>query len=441
MAGPEIFRRVNTIIRLTFFGGVADFKIDCNFAAMKNRWLILISLLLHFSGLSQTYIVESIPDPKQSGGGYVSDPAHFLGSTEIQTLNNLIRSLEDSTTAQVAVVVVPSIGEDNPKEFTTRLFNHWGIGQAGKDNGLLIFTVMDQRRTEFETGSGLEGVLPDVVCYRVGMQELVPHFQEGNYGQGLIAALTKFKMILENPDAAAEISEIRPNYDKPREVGYLGGPKFLDWYVLINLLFHIGLFTWIVITLSSKDEFYDKYMHIRKVYTFAFIILFPIPYLFIYFALKKLLHKLREHPRFSAQNGKPMHKLSEEADDEYLEEGQITEEEIGAIDYDVWITDNADDILILRYAKRFSKYKKCSQCGYRTYFLAHSHTIVAATYSHSGKKEEVYECKNCNYTHSKYITIPRKTRSSGSSGGGFGGGGGGSWGGGSSGGGGAGVSW
>lgn len=407
---------------------------------MKKYWLFFSFLLLSFSGYSQNFTLENIPDPKQTGGGYVSDPTQILEASDIQVLNNLIRSLEDSTTAQIAVVIVPSIGEDNPKEFTTRLFNHWGIGQAGKDNGLLVFTVMDQRRTEFETGSGLEGVLPDVICYRVGMQELVPHFQEGNYGQGLIAALSKFKTILENPDAAAEIREERPNYGNSREVGYLGGPKFLDWYVLINLLFHIGLFTWIVITLGSKDEFYDKFMHIRKVKAIVFIFLFPIPYLFIYFALKKLLHNLREHSRFSSVNGKPMQKLDEKADDQYLEAGQIAEEEIGSVDYDVWVTDNADDILILRYAKRFSKYKKCKECDYKTYYLAHSHTIIAATYSHSGKKEEVYECKNCNYTHTKYITIPMKTRSSGSSGSG-GGGGGGSWGGGSSGGGGAGVSW
>lgn len=410
----------------------------CNFTNMKTLLLAILYSWLPVMAFCQIFTVETIPDPKQTGGGYVSDPTQVLNSVDIQALNGLIQTLEDSTTAQIAVVIVPSIGEDNPKEFTTRLFNHWGIGQAGKDNGLLVFSVLDQRRTEFETGYGLEGVLPDVICYRVGMQELVPHFQEGNYGAGLIATISKIKTILEDPEAAAEISEEIPGYGTASKRGYLGGPKFLDWYVLINLLFHIGILTWIAITLASKDEFYDKYMHIRKVYSVVFIILFPIPYIFIYLALRKLLHNLREHPRFSALNGKPMHKLNEQEDDEFLEHGQVTEEEIGSVDYDVWVTDNADDVLILRYAKRFSKYSKCKECGYKTYYLAHSRTIVHATYSHSGKKENIYECKSCNYTHTKYITIPRKTRSSGSSGGG---GGGGSWGGGSSGGGGAGVSW
>ena len=143
-----------------------------------------------FSASAQTsYTIESVPNPKSGGNGYVSDPDDILSPEDEIRLNQLISEMEDSTTAQLAVVIVQSIGTVNPKYFTTELFNHWGIGQADVDNGLLIFTVMDQRRTEFETGYGLEGVLPDVICYRIGMQELVPEFKLGNYGQGLINAV------------------------------------------------------------------------------------------------------------------------------------------------------------------------------------------------------------------------------------------------------------
>ena len=143
-----------------------------------------------------------------------------------------------------------------------------------------------------------------------------------------------------------------------------------------------------------------------------------------------------------------MHKLSEEEEDEWLDQGQITEEEIGAVDYDVWITEDRDELLVLRYDKRFSKYGKCPQCGYKTYYHARTETIKKATYSHSGLQEKIYECKNCNYRKKKKIVLP-KLQKSGSgaasfSGGGSswgGGSGSSSWGGGSSGGGGAGVSW
>ena len=137
----------------------------------------------------------------------------------------------------------------------------------------------------------------------------------------------------------------------------------------------------------------------------------------------------------------PMRKLSEEEEDPYLDQGQISEEDIKSVDYDVWITEDAEDILILKYTNPFSKYKSCQKCGYKTYSLKSSRVVIPATYSSSGKRKMIYTCKNCNYRKVDHQIIPRKQRSSSSGGGGFSGGGGSSWGGGSSGGGGAGVSW
>ena len=137
-----------------------------------------------------------------------------------------------------------------------------------------------------------------------------------------------------------------------------------------------------------------------------------------------------------------MHKLSEEEEDDFLESGQITEEELRSVDYDVWVTEDASDYLILAYPRRFTKYSTCPKCKFRAYHHEDTRVIQHATYSSSGKMEKLHACKNCHYQHRKLITIPRKTRSSSGGGGGFGGGGGGSsFGGGSSGGGGAGASW
>ena len=113
----------------------------------------------------------------------MSDPDGVIGADAVAEINAIAAAVEDSSTAEIAVVVLTSVGDQNPKDFSTALFNHWGIGKADKDNGLLILTIMDQRRTEFETGYGMEGVLPDVLCYRVGMQVLVPYFQQGEYGE------------------------------------------------------------------------------------------------------------------------------------------------------------------------------------------------------------------------------------------------------------------
>lgn len=390
----------------------------------------------------KAYQVEQVPDPKRTGTGYVSDPGNVLKSGEIATLNALMADMEDSTTAQVAVVVLPSIGEESPKEFATALFNHWGIGQRDKDNGLLILVVMDQRRTEFETGYGLEGVLPDILCYRVGMQELVPYFQQGKFGEGLIAAVRRFKSILENPESLGEIQSEEASGSKEDSNGLW---FLLGIYLFLNVIAHVWALTYILYVLAAKEDLSDKYLRLRKTRNYLLLILFPIPFVLVFIWVTRLLRKLRYQPRYSQKTGELMRLVPESEEDEYLVKGQVTEEEIGVADYDVWATDSGDDILILRYAKPFSSYSKCPSCGFKTYRLAETETLRHATYSHTGLRRETHRCKNCHYHTSKEYTTPKLTQSSSSGGSSWSGGsssrGSSSWGGGRSGGGGSGVSW
>ncbi|HKK74148.1 MAG TPA: TPM domain-containing protein [Saprospiraceae bacterium] len=406
------------------------------------RRLGCLGLLLFLgASLLAQYTPESVPNPKRQGRGYVSNPDNIISPTDVARLNRLLTEMEDSTTAQVAVVIVQSIGGANPKDFAHELFNLWGIGQAETDNGLLVFTVMDQRRTEFETGYGLEGVLPDVVCYRIGMQELVPEFKEGRYGEGLVKAVERIKLTLEDPEAAEEISanpNIRSNpYQSRRMLSRVR--LFLLIYGTIALLFTVVTVGRISNIIRSREELYDKYLDLRKLHYGIYFLLIPIPYILIYIFIRRRLKQLRYQPRYSRETGAPMQLISEAEEDAYLEAGQITEEEIGSVDYDVWATDEAEELMILRYKKRFTKYKGCPNCSYIAYYHAFSKTVKHPTYSSTGRKKVVHRCKNCNYEDLSYRTIPKKTRSS-SSGGGSGGGSS-SFGGGSSGGGGAGVSW
>lgn len=396
-----------------------------------------VLFLFFFIGIVRaqgTYLSPSdVPNPKDTGSAYISDPARILDDTSVSRINNLIAELENNSTAQIAVVLLPSIGDENPKDYATRLFQLWGIGQADQDNGLLVFSVMDQRRTEFETGYGLEAVLPDIICYRIGMQYLVPYFKEEAYGEGILAALMQFKIILENPENLEEIqSDSAPVDKKPLIV--------LAIYGIINILFHLFAIIWVISQLSSKQDIYNKYQGIRKIYSIFFLFFFPLPYGLMMLYLRHQLKRLRNMKRYSKLSGKPMVKLSEDEEDRFLEKGQVTEEELGSVDYDVWIAESdPEDILILRYEKRWSSFQKCPKCGYRTYQLVQTQVIRAATHTRAGKKQLTYTCKNCNYINHVTATIPKK--SSGGGGGFSGGGGGGSWGGGSSGGGGAGVSW
>ncbi|MCB9080668.1 MAG: TPM domain-containing protein [Lewinellaceae bacterium] len=413
------------------------------------RALFLGALVL-FSAVTLSaqsfFTVQQVPNPKQTGSGYVSDPEGYLSSVEVAEINRLLTDLEASSTAQGAVVMLNSIGDANPKEFATALFNTWKIGQAGKDNGLLILVVMDQRRTEFETGDGLEGLLPDLICYRVGMEVLSPNFQKSRFGQGLILTVQRFSEILTTPDALQEMedSQYNPVASGGRNNPWIG----LVYYGFVNLVFHIFLLGYLFYHLGSRDEAYDKYRAVRRVALWPFLVVFPLPYVLVYLFLRKRLKALRYQPRFSRISGAPLRLVPEEEEDYFLEKGQVTEEEIGVADYDVWVSEtDENDLLILRYGKWNSTYSRCPSCHYVTYYHSFSQTLTPATYSHSGRRLVVYACKNCNYQERKEQTIPKKVQSTSSSGG-FSGSSGGSrsggsssWGGGRSSGGGAGVSW
>ncbi len=397
-----------------------------------------------------SYAISQVPNPKNPGTGYISDPNDYISPLDEQELNSLIWKIEQKSTAQIAVVILPSIGSQVPKSFAVDLFEEWGIGQADTDNGLLILTVMDQRRTEFEVGYGLEPILTDVVCYRIGTSEIVPNFKAGNFGKGLIEAVEKVELFLDKPEVIKEIYSNKINHQPSRNNG-IPTPFFylLGIYALICLLFFIGYYGVAYDIERSKDDYYDKYHRLKKLKVGCLLFLVPIPLVFLNRLIKKRLKRYRYAPRFSSVNGKQLFLKDEWAENAFLEKAQVLEESLEAIRYDVWVTDDESDILVLEYEGSSRKYSNCQECNYKTFGKTRSEVVHSATYEHRGERYVYYDCRNCHFKEMKIEFIPQlvqQTSSSGSSGSSFGGGGssfGGSssFGGGSSGGGGAGVSW
>jgi len=398
-----------------------------------------------YDDVKQSYTVEEVTNPKTTGTGYVSDPNDYISSYDEQKLNSIIWNVEQKSTAQIAVVVLPSIGNEVPKSFAVQLFKEWGIGQADTDNGLLILTIMDQRRTEFETGYGLEPILTDVVCYRIGMNEIVPNFKQGNYGKGLIEAVKKVQLFLNDPNAIEEIYSynIEHTTNKKTPVWLY----ILGIYAIICVLFFIGYYGIAYDIEKSKDDFYDKYHRLKKLRVGCLLFLFPIPLAFISSLVKKRLKKYRYTPRFSAINGKPLFIKDEWAENQFLEKAQILEESLASIRYDVWVAEDESDILVLEYEGSSRKYSDCKECGYKTFGKSKTVILKSANYNRSGERKINYNCRNCHFKEEIIEVIPQRVRStsSSSSSSSFGRGssssGSSSFGGGSSGGGGAGVSW
>ena len=112
-----------------------------------------------------------------------------------------------------------------------------------------------------------------------------------------------------------------------------------------------------------------------------------------------------------------MTRLEEADDDAHLGKGELAEENIGSVDYDVWQCPSCGHHLTLRYPKWLSQYGSCPQCHNRT-LQSTTETIEAATTSHEGSARVIETCGFCTYTNTFTKTLPRISESSSSSSGG-----------------------
>ncbi|MGR0481603.1 MAG: TPM domain-containing protein [Candidatus Electronema sp. V4] len=107
-----------------------------------------------------------------------------------------LRELEEKTTAQMVILTVSSLDGETVEAVSLHTFGQWKLGQKGKDNGLLLTVALKERKYRFETGYGLESVLPDSLLGSIGREKLVPFFKEGKYGEGVAAATKEVLAIL-----------------------------------------------------------------------------------------------------------------------------------------------------------------------------------------------------------------------------------------------------
>lgn len=138
----------------------------------------------------ETYTTDNIPKVHlQDKTRYVCNPAGILSAEACDEIDRMLYALEQQTGIETVVAVVPSIGQEDCFDFSHRLLNEWGVGKKGKNNGLVILLVTDQRCIQFYTGYGLEGDLPDAICKRIQTKYMVPYLKDGNWNGGMVAGV------------------------------------------------------------------------------------------------------------------------------------------------------------------------------------------------------------------------------------------------------------
>ena len=173
---------------------------------------------------------------------HVVDLAGVIDSNVEAGLNRYLLELEQKTTAQMVVLTINSLEGQPIDDFSISVaHDKWKLGQKGKDNGVLLVVSVKERKYRFETGYGLEGLLPDSFVGSIGRQYLVPYFREGNYSQGITAA-TLVVINTIAADAGVEIAgmpKMRGRAASPYSRGKRREPTLLG--KIFGILFFIGM--------------------------------------------------------------------------------------------------------------------------------------------------------------------------------------------------------
>ncbi len=145
---------------------------------MKRIWYLVLFLLVSFSACN-------IQDDPKGGGvpelkGRVNDYADLLDESTRENLEKILKAHEDSTTNQIVVLTVESIGDVAIEEYSMKVAEAWKIGQKEKNNGVLIIIAKEEKKVRIEVGYGLEGVLPDAQCGYIIDHIFLPSVKQKN---------------------------------------------------------------------------------------------------------------------------------------------------------------------------------------------------------------------------------------------------------------------
>jgi uncharacterized protein len=453
--------------------GVSVVSAHCLIAA--RRWLGCAAVLLWLAGAALAAdlgeLVAAVPNPRAENRSWVADPAGAIRARHAD-LDALIGQFERETGVEIAVVVLPTIGPFGPREFASALFNRWGVGKKGRDNGILVLQVLDQRRIEIEVGYGLEGSLPDVKCRWIIDDIAVPFFRQGSFADGHYEVVRALIAGVRDPAADRQqltggVTRVPGARVDPPPVPYRlpGLPESppsardasspLGTIALVVLAGGLGLLTAFAFVVRrhrlGHPDLRAQWTHLRSrswlVHAgMALTVLAGVAWEFLRLDsvwstlllgpggllslryVRGRLRRLRDQPRVDPKTGEVMRRLDEQADDAYLKAGQIAEERIGSKDYDVWISPSG--YCLIEDYDGASRADPCPACHFLTYRRTGVRVLVEPTRSTDGLAEDTYLCAACGHSRVTRRTLAALSGDSDSSGGSFGGSFGGSSGGG-----------
>lgn len=147
---------------------------------------VLLVAILFVVSWSSGFAQRAIPE---LWGHRVHDEANALSPETLDLLEKKLAHYEDSTSNQLAILIIPSLEGEPIESYSLRVADHWKLGQKDKDNGVLIVVAVNDSKMRIEVGLGLEGVLPDAICSRIIRNEIAPAFRRNDFDAGISAGV------------------------------------------------------------------------------------------------------------------------------------------------------------------------------------------------------------------------------------------------------------
>jgi uncharacterized protein len=195
------------------------------------RWLAALVL----SSLSGAWAVDwKALKPE----GYVSDFAHVVDAASRRSLERYCTRVEQVTGAQMALVTLPTLEGEPIEDVANTIYRAWGVGQKGKNEGILLLLVVRDRRSRLEVGYGLEPILPDGLSGDV-LREMRPALRQSQYGEAMMAAAQHIGSIIAKAKNVSLDVEL-PRRIRERPIRSIPWLPLLFWVVVVLFLIRAG---------------------------------------------------------------------------------------------------------------------------------------------------------------------------------------------------------
>ncbi|HSU28972.1 MAG TPA: TPM domain-containing protein, partial [Chitinophagaceae bacterium] len=148
---------------------------------MKKLSLIFLLLISFCAQAQNDKDIPTRPNPPR----LVNDFTSTLTGPQSEALERKLVAYDDSTSNQVAIVIIHSLNGYDISDFALRLGRKWGVGGKEFSNGIIILVAKDDHKLRIEIGYGLEGAIPDVTAKSINDNDLTPNFRQENYYRGL----------------------------------------------------------------------------------------------------------------------------------------------------------------------------------------------------------------------------------------------------------------